>query len=38
MGFFGVKKRYSYPSGQRSNGAKAIIERGIEIEKKVRLA
>jgi hypothetical protein len=25
MGFFGVKKRHPYPSGQRSLGAKAII-------------
>jgi len=29
MGFFGVKKRHPYPSGQRSYGAKAIIERVI---------
>jgi hypothetical protein len=27
MGFFGVKKRYPYPSVQRSLGAKAIINR-----------
>jgi hypothetical protein len=26
MGFFGVKKRHPYPSGQRSYGAKAIID------------
>jgi hypothetical protein len=26
MGFFGVKKRYPYPSGQRSFGAEAIID------------
>jgi hypothetical protein len=30
MGFFGVKKRHPYPSGQRSYGAKAIIEKNID--------
>jgi len=29
MGFFGVKKRHPYPSTQRSNGDKAIIEKKI---------
>ena len=28
MGFFGVKKRHPYPSGQRSFGVKAIIDKG----------
>jgi hypothetical protein len=31
MDFFGVKKRYPYPSGQRSFGVKAIIDSGIPL-------
>ena len=29
MGFFGVKKRYPYPSGQRSYETRAIIDFSI---------